>query len=282
MYQSVVPSVGVTKSEARLPGLPVYLINLDRSPDRLSFMQEQADRIGFDVIRIAAIDGTAKLPIWMRDQFMRDAKIASPMTPGEVGCYASHLFAYRNILDDGQEAAVILEDDSLLADDFPQAAAAAIRAARGGWDIIHLTSTRECVPVASLGNGRSLVRYSRLPMRAAAYVISRQGAKKLLRSCERRRPIDMEFRYAWVAGLDILGVAPPPVTPLDTFTSTIDPTTNDRKRCRNYWAPSLSSRVFGKITTKLKLGLIGTLATWSQHSFQKHAAPAFRRSELST
>jgi glycosyl transferase family 25 len=208
---------------------------------------------------------------------MRGGEIASRMTAGEVGCYASHLLTYRSILRDGHEAAVVLEDDCVLDDDFDQVVANAIETATGAWDIIHLTSTRESFPMAALGGGRHLVRYARLPVRAAAYAISRQGAKKLLRPYERQRPIDMEFRYAWVAGLDILGVAPPPVTPLDNIVSTIDPTSMDRERCRNYWAPSIASRIAGKITTKLKLGLIGTLATWIQYAFNGRPRSVFPR-----
>ena len=144
--------------------VPACLINLDRSPERLAFMQEQAERLGISMQRISGIDGRSK------------------MSSGEVGCYASHLIVMRQIVEDGHAAAIILEDDVSLDPRFMTVAAAAISAAPRGWDIIHLcTHFKKAAwyPIADLG-GHTLVRYSRLPVNTVAYVISRRGCGKFL------------------------------------------------------------------------------------------------------
>jgi glycosyl transferase family 25 len=82
----------------------VYLINLDRHPDRLAHMREQLGGIAFE--RIAAVDG-AKNP---------------PTTKGlsrfERACLASHQSAWRLFLNGPDEHAYFLEDDLHLQPDF--------------------------------------------------------------------------------------------------------------------------------------------------------------------
>jgi GR25 family glycosyltransferase involved in LPS biosynthesis len=65
--------------------VPIFLINLDRSPDRLSFMQQQAERLSFAFERIRGVDGVRGLPDWLIPQFLSsDGTIASRMSNGEV------------------------------------------------------------------------------------------------------------------------------------------------------------------------------------------------------
>lgn len=51
---------------------PIFLINLDRSPDRLAFMQEQAERLGLKLERISAVAGTRGLPKWLAPRFVSE------------------------------------------------------------------------------------------------------------------------------------------------------------------------------------------------------------------
>ena len=99
--------------------VPIFLINLDRSPDRLSFMQKQAERLSLVFERIRGVDGVRGLPDWLIPQFLSsDGAVASRMSNGEVGCYASHLVVFQEMVRRGLEAAIVLEDDVTLADDF--------------------------------------------------------------------------------------------------------------------------------------------------------------------
>jgi glycosyl transferase family 25 len=87
-----------------------YLINLDRSPQRLErFLAISAD-LGIETVRIAAVDGRKLSEV----QFARwtDCQLGSiPMIPDEVGCFLSHRAAWRAVAEGADEWAFIAEDD---------------------------------------------------------------------------------------------------------------------------------------------------------------------------
>ena len=90
--------------------------------------------------------------------------------------------------------------------------------------MVHLSqSPRHAVkPLAALSNGRTLVRYSRIPFGTAGYIISEAGAAKMLNpSITRFWPIDTDTRRAWVFGLDVYGVDAPPIRQNKALPSTI-------------------------------------------------------------
>jgi glycosyl transferase, family 25 len=200
--------------------LPVFLINLDRSQDRLAEFDVQAQGIGLAYKRFAAVNGRAGLPAPLRNEFARSDRLSN----GEVGCYASHLSIARTVVQLDCSVAVVLEDDAVLGPDFLTCARQAIQSAPKGWDIIHFSTDfkRPAYRLLSLGCGRQLVRHSRLPANTAAYAISLSGASKLSQPGARAIPIDMEFRYAWLRQLDIYGVFPAPVSQRPSAGSTID------------------------------------------------------------
>jgi glycosyl transferase family 25 len=230
--------------------IPAFLINLDRSQDRLRYMQAQADRIGLQVERFPAINGSA-VPDHLRSQFA-----GSRLTPGQVGCYASHLCLHERVVRDDLSYALILEDDAELQDDLMLAAEKAMAAAPADWDYIQLSGTfkRPVLSIANLPNGRHLVRHWRLPGGTGAYLISRRGAEKMIAPGPRVRPVDLEIRYAWLRDLDVLGVYPAPVICNVQFNTTIIPEAGSKST----HSPGLISEVKGKVYRVRKLGLAGT------------------------
>jgi glycosyl transferase, family 25 len=197
----------------------IICINLDHSPQRWTFMTGQLRALGVEVERLAAIDGAANVPAWLAPEF------AGPhqLTSGEVGCNASHLVAAQMVVGQGLPHVVILEDDVTLDPDFPLACREAVDNAPAGWDCIHLSGVvkRSVVAVQNLLNGRTLVRYSRMPLNAAAYILSNRGARKLLTPAPRRCAYDVEVRHAWLANLNVLGVYPAPARQTNSFQSDI-------------------------------------------------------------
>lgn len=233
----------------------VWCINLDRSKHRWDFMYEQFACLGMPARRFPGVDGAGAVPEWLADEFA-----GTPLTSGEIGCYASHLLCATRIITERRCCAIILEDDVTLAPDFEDAAHAAIAAAPAGWDYIHLSShiKRAVVHVADLDNGRALVRHTRLPVNTAAYVLSNAGARKWLRPRPRIRPNDMDVRYGWLDDLDIYGVYPSPASQQDDFDSDIGGTHGGKlkiKDPRNF-APGLASRLYGALWQARKVGLL--------------------------
>jgi hypothetical protein len=82
----------------------------------------------------------------------------------------------------------------------------------------------------------------------------------------------MEFRYAWLANLDIVGVCPAPAVQESLHATTIDATWRTPVKSRGgiwkrrlpkpRWGPGAVSKLWGAICVKRKLGVVGTLSCW--------------------
>lgn len=210
----------------------IYLINLDRDTERLAFVARQLTALGIDFERVPAICGTA-MPEWLKPYFLTsDGRIASDMTAGEVGCYASHLLVMRRIAE-GNQPALVLEDDveigaalpGILArtDDLPS-----------GWDIVRLSnpSKRRHFTVKGITEEHEVVKFGSVPPSTGAYLITPRGAHKFLtyRSL-RTMPVDQDLRHIWNHGLATYGIYPRPVTP-DKFGASSIATFGEIKRGR--------------------------------------------------
>lgn len=81
------------------------VINLDRSADRLTYMQELLKTHKIHFQRINAVDGKKLDPSIVKE---------STLTPSELGCFKSHVLAWEELLKTDNEYALVLEDDILL------------------------------------------------------------------------------------------------------------------------------------------------------------------------
>jgi glycosyl transferase family 25 len=140
--------------------------------------------------------------------------------------------------------------------DFPLACREAVDGAPAGWDYIHLSSVikRSVLAEQSLSGGRTLIRYSRLPVNTAAYILSNSGARKWLTPTPSRRPNDLDIRYAWLADLNVLGVFPAPARQANDFPSDIGLPHGPELRS---WSPGPFSEIYLEWWTarRLRLGV---------------------------
>lgn len=95
--------------------MKIFLINLDRRPDRLQFVASQLNNLQLDFERISAIDGE-KINI----ETLNDIKINNNrhyiersrlLSMGEIGCALSHRLIWKRMLEQNLDYALILEDD---------------------------------------------------------------------------------------------------------------------------------------------------------------------------
>lgn len=194
----------------------VLLINLDRSPDRLARCAPLLDRLGLPWERVSAVEGKL-LPA---DRLAALNPHPAPhgewfrkLTPGEIGCFLSHLRCWQLIEERGWDGALILEDDFE-----PHEACTAerlLRLAASGtgphpWDVLKLTRLRKGARhVSDLGDGLALKSGGQGPEDATAYFVSRAGAAKLTpRRAHLLRPVDFELKHHWERDLTVYSASP--------------------------------------------------------------------------
>jgi glycosyl transferase family 25 len=150
--------------------IPVYVINLLRSPERRAFMVEQGAKAGFQPIFVDAVDG-------------RRRRSPKPLrlSVAETALILSHRKVWRRFLASGGDFAVVLEDDVHLGADFAALLAAdwtapAFDAVKFETLFHRVWLAREGTPLA----GRRLRRLGAEHLASAGYLVSRAGARKML------------------------------------------------------------------------------------------------------
>jgi glycosyl transferase family 25 len=160
-------------AECKNPHMQIFLINLDRRPDRLAHMCAQLNHHKLSFVRIAAIDGAAYPP----------AAPGQRLRNSEIACHRSHRVCWKELADSGEPYALILEDDLVLSARFGEL----LRQPEyfpADADIIRLETNRFGARLAKrhfvTPSGIALHRLFSSQFLAGAYIISAAAAKKLL------------------------------------------------------------------------------------------------------
>jgi GR25 family glycosyltransferase involved in LPS biosynthesis len=98
--------------------VPVFILNLDRDTDRMAYMDAHMKSIGMPYERISAIDGLRRVFGSEYDSQLALQRGGHELLAGELGCAASHKYAYEVMLERDLSYAVVLEDDVELPTDF--------------------------------------------------------------------------------------------------------------------------------------------------------------------
>jgi glycosyl transferase family 25 len=208
-------------ADGRSP-LGIFVVNLDRSPERWRDIERYFGRLPWQLHRVAAVDAAKdpKAALAVRGQTL-------DMPPGGIGwnpyryrlfalveeaCFASHVLAWKAFLESGHERGLIMEDDAVPYRGFEEALANLLA---GGpvIDIVKLEGIfrpngRLALPIRSLGPAE-LVRSLRPCSGAAAYVLTREAARRLIESAGNLRlPVDDFIWSRGLHGLDIAHVSP--------------------------------------------------------------------------
>lgn len=182
-----------------------YIINLDRSADRLEFMIRQfrylQEKVGVGIqpIRIPAVDAK-QLPKETIDRyydryfFSFNATYFPNVVPpgglsnGEVACFLSHRKCWETIVSGEEDYAAVFEDDVIFSSesgDFLKDATWIPQDA----DIVKLEVLTKKLIVSEKPEkqvyGRDVSRFFITNIGAAAYIISKKAAKRLLNMTER-------------------------------------------------------------------------------------------------
>lgn len=196
---------------------PCHVINLAANTARLARSARQFEAAGLSWARIEAVDGWALSDgevarVYDAARNARDGK--HRLVRPEIGCYLSHIAAWRAIAAGPAPGGFVFEDD-FAADASLAEKLALLSAPQDMWDMVKLFSfdpAPRVIRSAPLGRYRIAIPY-RVPTCLIGYGLTRAAAAHLAaRAIPFFRPVDEDQKFVWETGLRVGLVLPPPVT----------------------------------------------------------------------
>ncbi|NXM93613.1 GT252 galactosyltransferase, partial [Sylvia borin] len=172
------------------PSTQIFMINLKRRKDRRDRMLRTLYEQEIAVKVVEAVDGKAlntsqlkALSIEMLPGY-RDPYSSRPLTRGEIGCFLSHYYIWKEVVSRGLEKTLVIEDDVRFEHQFKRKLMRLmddVEQAQLDWELIYIGRKRMQVqePERAVPNVRNLVEadYSYWTL---GYAISFHGAQKLI------------------------------------------------------------------------------------------------------
>ena len=167
--------------------LPVYVINLDRRPDRWAAISADLKRIGLEAERVPAVDVRTVTDEELGARVDLETPLVR-MGRGSQATILSHMRAFERLLDGAGPAALFLQDDAELASDLP-VFLESLDWWPDGAGIVQMEAHRrvrrryfspECAP---RHRGRQFRRISMWGPSAAGFMVRRHAARTILARC---------------------------------------------------------------------------------------------------
>lgn len=155
------------------PSIPLFYINLAARPDRRERMERQFERLGIAAERFNAITPATSDPKWV-------ALATGKLSPTELACTLSHRAIWTLILERNLDAALILEDDMLLA---PALATLAESWNRSDVDLLRFETRHRRITLGraiTLPNGVSTRQMLSHEIGTGGYLITRDLVPKII------------------------------------------------------------------------------------------------------
>jgi glycosyl transferase family 25 len=154
-------------------------------------------------IRVSAIEGkTLTFPIEGYDAFMFFWNMGRDASPGEIGCYLSHIRVLKMFLESGKEFALICEDDTMPTPECYEVVKQAI-AHSNTWDLLRLYGghVKTAFPYQTLTQVHRLCIPATSMLASVAYIVNRRTAEKLM---QKLLPMTVPYDLAlWYGRWDI-------------------------------------------------------------------------------
>ncbi|CDT99856.1 putative Lex2B protein (Lipooligosaccharide 5G8 epitope biosynthesis-associated protein) [Vibrio coralliirubri] len=226
--------------------IEIFIINLKNSKSRRVNISKQLSSINLDFGFFEAVDGRLEFnkPILKRyNDNLSQTYRAKTLSPGQLGCYASHFLLWEKCVKLNKPI-IVIEDDALL---FKEAFLDFIQ------DIPEIPETVECVRLFKnkrrkydsyevfKAKSTSIHKFTKGHMSATAYFLRPSAAKKFLEhSKEWYMAVDIYMDRFWQNEVECYGTAVPCLTNDPKFDSDIgyEKRTNTRslfKKCKREW-----------------------------------------------
>ncbi len=99
--------------------IPIFIINLPKDASRHAFMKDQLEKLHLPFEIITGFYGDDADVVASCDDSLSIKEHGKVLMKGEKGCAYSHRHVYEKMLRDNIPCALILEDDAMLPDNFP-------------------------------------------------------------------------------------------------------------------------------------------------------------------
>ena len=207
---------------------PVFVINLNKSRKRMARISNRLDELEVPFERIPAVYGAelSQKELEINYDPELNAKVYRRELPcGEIGCYISHIKAWKIIVERKLRCAIILEDDITIDKEF-RVIAKRLAKATNDFDIVKFFCNKKnpnIVASAPIGPSHKLCRFRKVLSGNPGQLITFNGAKNLLASHQKfGRPVDVDIQHWWESGINVLGLYPPIIDILENVHSDID------------------------------------------------------------
>jgi len=186
-----------------MKNFPCFVINLEKDVSKKLLMQDECKKVGINPIFTNAIYGAHLSNTEINKVYSKEDAVKyfnRELTKGEIGTALSHLHIYKYIVDKSIPYALVLEDDVELPDNIKQLTNILYKLPND-WEIVllghHTGRSRTIDTLASVWNQYKVdnkyrcIRFAEDPFGAYGYLISINGARKLLKQFSLiDRPID--------------------------------------------------------------------------------------------
>lgn len=201
---------------------PIFVISLKNSPRR-DIIAQRLNGLKLNFKFIDGINGKTLSQDELNNIdytfYPQQFAVRKPLTVGEIGCTMSHLYIYNMMQEQNIDKAIILEDDAIVSQEFEHIVLDSLNKVPNTMDILFYehgkAKTYFCKK--NLIEGYRLVHYctpskrsKRTITRTTAYLITQEGANKLLKlAYPIRMPADYLTGALQLTGLNAYGVEPP-------------------------------------------------------------------------
>lgn len=160
--------------------MQVYVINLERNPERLEFIAQRLESLKIDFVRVDAVDGYALDKEYVKE-FREQSKRPTGWKEGQIGCFLSHRKVWELISAGDEDCGIVFEDDLHIADSIKKVISDL------GWmpgdaDVVRLENTTNWVKITNVGKvqQRDICLLGSDSWCTGAYVITKQAANYLI------------------------------------------------------------------------------------------------------
>lgn len=185
----------------------IFVINMAHAVERREHILRHLRELGLEAEILPAVEGARVPPEDL------PAGTHPDLSPGEIGCYLSHVRFWETVVGRGLAHAVVLEDDVRCSAELPEVLRQ-ILASRVPFDALRLSALQPIrgETLATLPCGARIVLPTKNPSGTQGYLVSREGARRLLeRLVVPTCPIDDTLDLYWRFDLRIPVLTPPVV-----------------------------------------------------------------------